>query len=107
MRAVLRVLSSFSRATFVHLALPHTLPERSLSTEPFHCSENVASICTGRHGCPMVKGITFPAFPLLVFSGMAKLTHQLSPGVEQTGQEVMRWDGMMHFIMGCYGQWWC
>lgn len=90
MRAVLCVLSSFTKATFKHLALP----EHSLFTESFHCSENIASVCTGRHGCPMVKGITFPAFPLLVFSGMAKLTHQLSPGVEQTGQEVMSWDGM-------------
>lgn len=107
MRAVLHVLSSFSKATFIHLAVPHALPEHSLSTEPFHCNENIASICRGRHGCPMVKGITFPAFHFLVFSGMAKLTHQLSPGVEQTGQEVMSWKGTMHFIMDCYGLRWC
>lgn len=38
---------------------------------------------------------------------MAKLTHRLLPGVDQTGQEAMSWDGMMNFIRGCYGLWWC
>lgn len=90
-RAVLHVFSSFSKATFIHQVLPLALPERSLSTEPFHCSENIASSCIGRHGCPVVKHVTFPAFPLLVFSGMAKLTDQLSPGVQRTGQEVYHW----------------